>query len=73
MYHSMYEYLEIVSIANTNMYNSGLFVQRQVLTGLNKEEDQQQKNEKEVLKKIEDEIEIPFGAKDAAGICGLLT
>ena len=58
MYHSMYEYLEIVSIANTNMYNSGLFVQRQVLTGLNKEEDQQQKNEKEVLKKIEDALPL---------------
>ena len=54
----MFEYFEKTCIANTNLYNRSLFICRQVLTGLGKEPEQQQKNEKEVLKQIEDALPL---------------
>ena len=52
----MYEYFEKACIANTNLYNRALFVCRQVLSGLGKEPEQRQKNEREVLAEIEKEL-----------------
>ena len=54
--HSMYEYFEKTCIANTNLYNRALFVCRQVLSGLGKEPEQRQKNEREVLAEIEKQL-----------------
>jgi len=54
----LFEYLEKLSVANTNLYNTGLFVCRQVLSGVNKDPDQRQENEKQVLKQIEDALPL---------------
>ena len=54
--HALFDYFEKCSVAYTNMYNSGLFVCRQVYFGLNKEEDKRHDNEKEVLQQIKDAL-----------------
>ena len=43
--HPQFECFEKLSVANTNMYNTALFVCRQVLSGVNKDPDQRQENE----------------------------
>ena len=56
--HPMFEYFEKLSVASTNMYNTALFVCRQVMFGVNKVPDQRQVNEKMVLKQIEDALPL---------------
>ncbi|MBQ8094366.1 MAG: hypothetical protein IJ242_12445 [Clostridia bacterium] len=54
----LYGYLDQCAVAYTNIYNTGLFVCRQVYFGLNKEEDQRQENEKLILKQLSDALPL---------------
>ena len=49
---ALYGYFDRMTVAHTNLYNSALFVCRQVLSGAGKEPNERQENEKNVLEQI---------------------
>ena len=52
----LFDYLDFLTKANTNLYNAGLFVSRQVLTGVEKAPANRQPNEQNVLNMIQNAL-----------------